>query len=248
MFCFSVPVDLVLHLCSHTSASFLQRSLLMHRSGSTWSGHTNARKLMHEQEWVTQELLQHLMEIMCVVRAGIYVDLVCAGRYTRVQNSCLYMCPARCCEDLDINRWCKAAWISCVQLQVSSTDHSPIYRSYDWKIKLYEFVYNAQPEISSCSSTWWSIRTHSHLELSLVKICRPGLSIDQHSLRKCTYHMDVFVYSNCAQICYRSLIPLVFCDTADQDASQDDFHSRLLDLGTREAASGGVGLRNSTGL
>jgi hypothetical protein len=70
---------------------------------------------MHEQEWLTQELLQHFMEIMCVVRAGIYVDLVCAGHDTRVQNSCLYMCPARCWEDLDIDRWCEAAWISSVQ-------------------------------------------------------------------------------------------------------------------------------------
>jgi hypothetical protein len=51
-----------------------------------------------------QELLQHFMEIRCVVRAGIYVDLVCAGRYTRAKNRCLYMCPARCWEDLDIDR------------------------------------------------------------------------------------------------------------------------------------------------
>jgi hypothetical protein len=47
--------------------------------------------------------MHHFMEIMCVVRAGIYVDLVSAGRDTRAKNRCLYMCPAGW-EDLDIDR------------------------------------------------------------------------------------------------------------------------------------------------
>ncbi len=46
--------------------------------------------------------------------------------------------------------------------------------------------------------------------------------------------MDVSMYFNCVQIYYRSLIPLVICDTTHHATSQDDFLLCVVNLGTRE--------------